>query len=241
MTLLCLIACTTPPGAQAPAAGGSAGACTPSDAAVEVVSLTAADGVVLAADWYAAGDADPFVVLLHMIPPSWDRTSWASSFIADLRAECFGVLALDRRGAGESEGVAEDAYTGDLGVNDARAAVEFGSTRTSGDVSIVGASNGTTTALDYAVTAADAGYPAPASMVFWSPGSYTETNHRMGELELARLMLVYPSSEADWPESKRTLDPGTWTWDEYAGTRHGTTAFGTANDPGAEIVAFIAG
>ncbi len=238
-----LLACTGVAAAPTSDAVDSAPAtCDPAAfPAVEVVKLTTADGITLEADWYTAREGDAAVILLHMIPPTWDRTSWDAAFILALRSACRSVLVIDRRGAGGSGGTAADAYTGDLGVNDARAAVDYVRSRKADGFTLVGASNGTTTALDYATTAVEAGYAAPLSMVFWSPGQYTETNHRMNKLDLARLMLVYPDSEAAWPEAKRARDPGTWTFLPYVGNKHGTMAFGTASDPSAAIVAFIRG
>ncbi len=205
----------------------------------EVVHLTTSDDVVLEADYYAARADDPAVLLLHMIPPSYDRTSWSPTFIQSLRDRCFAVLALDRRGAGGSEGTASQAYQGVKGVRDAQAAAAFLVEGGAGPLHLVGASNGTATALDYGVDPADG--PAPASMVFWSPDTYTEANSDLADLSLARLMFTFPASERDWSESQRALDPGTWTLHEYEGSAHGTNAFGTAHDPSEAIVAFLAG
>jgi pimeloyl-ACP methyl ester carboxylesterase len=213
--LLVLLACA------APEKGGDDTAATPEgEVPVEVVHLTTEDGVTLEGDFYAADPGDPGVLLLHMSPLSgYDRTVWPGDFIGGLREDGFAVLAIDRRGAGASEGDPAEAAA-EAGVYDARAAVDLLLDRAVGDVSIVGASSGTTTTLDYTVTAPDAGYPDPAALVFMSGGSYTEAQHGMEELTAPRLMLTWPETEAAWNEAQRPLDPGTWRFEQYPGDLH---------------------
>ncbi len=65
------------------------------------VTLQAADGVSLAATYFAAGKPGPGLVLLHQC--NRDRTSW-SPFASAAAARGINVLALDFRGYGESGG-----------------------------------------------------------------------------------------------------------------------------------------
>lgn len=192
---------------------------------VEVISLTTEDGVSLAADWYDNAAGSTGLLLLHMIPPSWDRTSWPPDFIESLVDDGFAVLALDRRGAGASGGNAVDAYEGDLGVNDAYAAVDYMVAGGHDRVVVIGASNGTTTLLDYATGAGAAGRPDPDALIFMSGGTYTENNSRLRASTGANLLFIYPSSEAAWNEEQRLNDPGTWSFAEYADGAHGTRMF----------------
>ncbi len=208
-------------------------------ATTEVVTFETDDGVTLAADWLN-GSATA-VILFHMVPPTYDRTSWPAEVVTALRDEDgHSVLVVDRRGAGESEGNARDAYNGAKGVKDAWAAVDFVTDNGCDRVLLVGASNGTTTVLDY--VADPGGRPAPAAVVWMSPGGYTTNNSRISSLEgTARAMLVYPEAESDWPESTaRPADPGTWTFVEYAGSSHGTGLFGDGPDAAADLRAFLA-
>lgn len=213
MWLLILAACdgtaVAPPGLPAP----------------EVVTVETADGLTLEGDWYGQDGAAPGVLLLHMTPVAYDRTTWSVAWIEALRGDGFAVLAIDRRGAGGSEGEAQDAFEGPNGVYDARAGVDFLLDHQATDVRLVGASNGTTTALDYAVTADAAGYPAPERMGFMSGGDYTENNHAMEALVIERLLFTYPRTEAAWNEAQQALDPGTWTFEPYDGSAHGTEVF----------------
>ena len=208
--------------------------------AVEVVSFLTADGVTLAADWYAHAPGAPAVILLHMIPPTYDRTSWPVDFIELLRTDGYAVLAVDRRGAGDSGGTAVDAYEGDLGVEDANAAADFLTGLGFDRLAVIGASNGTTTTLDYAASAADTGRPVPWALTFMSGGSYTENNTRLSRLDADALFFVYPEEEASWNEEQAALDPGTWTFQSYARGDHGTFMFDAVPTVRDDLRAFLA-
>jgi len=69
--------------------------------APRVVNLTAPDGAMLKATYYAAGGPGPAVLLLHMC--NTDRSSWAPVG-RQLSAAGIHALALDYRGYGESSG-----------------------------------------------------------------------------------------------------------------------------------------
>lgn len=218
--------------AEAPPADG--------DAVSTVVSLETADGLTLEADAYPGPQGGPGVVLLHMNPVHYDRTGWPQSFAESLVADGWTVLVPDRRGAGGSEGEPEAAYGPD-GVYDVRAAVDWLRDEGAPEIALVAASNGSTSALDYAVTASEAGYPAPIAQAWLSPGDYTETNHTMSELSQARLFLGYPPEEAGWPEDQRSLDPGTWTFRVYDGGEHGTLLFASNPEVADDLRAFLGG
>lgn len=228
MFLVPLAACV----AEVPPADG--------DAVSIVVSLETADGLTLEADAYPGPEGGPGVVLLHMNPVSNDRTNWPPSFAESLVADGWTVLVPDRRGAGGSEGDPEDAVGPD-GVYDVRAAVDWLVGEGAPEIALVAASNGSTSALGYAVTAAEAGYPAPIAQAWLSPGDYTETNHTMSELSQDRLFLGYPEEEAGWPEAQRALDPGTWTFRVYADGEHGTLLFASNPEVAEDLRAFLGG
>jgi len=243
MTLLLLLACTgsddspkggddtgasTPTDSTPTGTTPAAGVCTPLDGTLpdpEVVSLETADGVTLAADWYGHAPEAPVLVLLHMIPPTYDRTSWPVDVIEGFRSDGCAVIAIDRRGAGESGGDAQDAYRGPLGVNDAFAAVDLALARGHERVAVIGASNGTTTLLDYAIEATAAGYPEPEALVLLSGGTYTEANHDMEELFLSPTLFAYPRDEADWNETQAALGREGWAFWDFAIGDHGTFMF----------------
>ncbi|MFZ5478343.1 MAG: hypothetical protein ACOZNI_16365 [Myxococcota bacterium] len=205
---------------------------------VEEVTLTTEDDVTLVADWYG-GCEDGGVLLLHMVPPTYDRTTWATTFIEGLREDGWCVLAIDRRGAGESGGVAEEAYDGPDGKLDAYAAVDFMTGEGVARLAIVGASNGTATALDYAVD--PGGRPSPEVMSWMSPGSYTNANSAMDDLDLARLSFHYPPEEASWPERQESRNPGEWAWFEYEGGDHGTFLFETNPEVEGDVRGYLLG
>lgn len=210
------------------------------------VSLTTDDGLTLEADFHPAGQVGgPAVMLLHMIPPGNDKSNYPPSFIDALHAAGYSVLNVNRRGAGNSEGEPVDAYESPNGRLDAVAAHHFltrsGCQAPAGGVAIVGASNGTTTSLDFTVQAA-AGDRPPA-LVWLSPGNYTENQNavadRVGTLAPIPLFLGYPDSEAEWPEGIRALDTGAWEFHEYEGGQHGSRLFQTDPQIVGEIVTFL--
>lgn len=109
----------------------------------------------LEADWRPASQPGRgVVVLFHVIPPSNDRSGYFPRVREDLAAESVGGLNADRRGAGGSEGHAQDAFTGGGGRRDVEAAVRF--------------------VLDPERGCAVDDLPLPAAVIFMSPGAYTE-------------------------------------------------------------------
>lgn len=69
--------------------------------AAETIALRASDGTILSSVWHAPARPAPALLLVHMLTRShaeWDLTAQA------LNVSGFGVLALDLRGHGASEG-----------------------------------------------------------------------------------------------------------------------------------------
>lgn len=199
----------------------------------EVLSLTTLDGVSLEADYYPAPPGAPAALLLHMIPPHWERSSWPAAFIEGLRAKGWAVLALDRRGAGASGGDPEEAYTGPGGRLDVAAAIGALRARGVGEHLIVlGASNGSTSAVDYATWSASSGLPQPAGLVLMTGGSYTEAQQPMSAVAGFPVLFTYSTEERAWSEAQRG-GSDRWTFMEVEKGAHGTKMF-EAHPPFAE-------
>ncbi len=212
----------------------------------QVVTFATTDGVTLEADFVPSGQATgKAAVLLHMIPPSNDRTNYPGAFIEALAGAGYTVLNVDRRGAGGSGGDATAAYEGPAGKEDALAAVAWLAqsecTLEASEVVLVGASNGTTTALDYTI----ASKTPPRALVFLSPGAYTENQNAVSEhtdlLSGLPVFLGYPDSERRWPESVRGVGGATWVLRQYDGGSHGSRLFTSSKSVTDDILGFLAG
>jgi dipeptidyl aminopeptidase/acylaminoacyl peptidase len=216
------------------------------------VAFTTDDGVRLAGDLYTTGTRGAAgVVLLHMVPPANDRANYPRAFIDTLVGRGFAVLNVDRRGAGASGGVARDAYLGPNGWLDARAAVDFlvghSCAIDPARVAIVGASNGSTTALDYAVHAArDAMIRRPAALVFLTGGTYTEGQYRLADaavhtaLETVAIQFVFSTAERAWSVQQMAAAPASWTFREYDPGDHGTRMFAVQPGAAGDVADFLA-
>jgi alpha-beta hydrolase superfamily lysophospholipase len=203
------------------------------EATEAVVELSTEDGLHLAADYAPASSPDRgAVVLLHMIPPGNDRTSYPPEVRSAIAGRDLSVLNVDRRGAGGSEGIAQEAYEGPGGRLDVEAAVRFLINPAlpcpvdPDTIAIVGASNGTTSVMDYAV-GHDPSLPAPAALVWMSPGTYTENQNRLPAsrevLDQLPLLWLYPTSE---PYSTAYIDDAAPAWRFVErGDAHGTRMF----------------
>jgi dienelactone hydrolase len=122
------------------------------------VTFRSDDGVTLAATWYEPQSRPaPAVILVHMLQKSrrdWDQVA------TRMAGDGLGVLAVDLRGHGESQGGAQD-YS--AMVQDLRAARRFVATRadvTPAKVGLAGASMGATLAA--LAAADDAGFVSVA-------------------------------------------------------------------------------
>jgi hypothetical protein len=209
------------------------------DTAKKVVKLPTDDGLNLEADLYLSGAANgPAVVLLHMVPPQNDRTNYPQAFIDALVAKGATVLNVDRRGTAASGGDATEAHEGPKGKLDAKAAYDFlqkhACVMDLSRVIFVGASNGTTTALDFTVHAgAEAAITLPRALVFLTGGAYTENQNKIADnidlLKAVPILFVYSSAEATWSAAFKATAPPVWEFLEYSGVSatagHGTGIF----------------
>lgn len=208
-----------------------------------VITVDTRDGVTLEADYLpSATQGAPAIVLLHMIPPSNTRADWPQAFQQALADQGWTVVAVDRRGAGGSGGNAVDAYQGEAGKYDVEAVVNKLLADSYDEIAIIGASNGTTSMVDYAVWAEGEGLPVPLGLVYMSGGSYTESQNQMEAAPKVPMAFLYPPSEADWPEAQQDLDPGSWVWHRYPSGAHGTRLFTTpeAAQVETDLLAFAA-
>lgn len=220
----------------------------PPDAAGCVkVTVPTTDGLNLAADHCKAKqDGAPAVVLLHMIPPHHDRTNYPVELRAALVEAGFEVLNLDRRGAGDSQGDPKEAYTGPKGKLDVQAALDWLRSNSTADPerwACVGASNGTTSCLDYvAHTEAYEGTVPPRALVFLTGGPYTETQTKLARTAVTHLPLlfVHDTKEAAWSEAQKAVPhDGPWRWEHLEPGGHGTRAFAKHPELFATLVGFL--
>lgn len=218
---------------------GDTGTPTPGIPAPEVITLTTRDGVTLVGDWWRGPAGAPAIVLLHMIPPANDRTRWPLAFARDLAGQGWSVLRLDRRGAGDSGGVAEEAYLGEKGRWDVEAAAVRLRDEGAGDLAVLGASNGTTSMIDYAAWAPGEGLPEPVALGFLTGGPYTENNTPMTAVPPVPAVFTFSTAERDWSVAQQALDPGSWSFLEYPDGDHGTRMFDAAPEVGADLVEFL--
>ena len=255
--LLCLLACgagdddttatdTTSTGSstETSTTSTSTGANTTVDCVLtnvqpEVLTITTEDGVALEADRYAGVAGQPGFILLHMIPPSNTRADWPAGFINRLTCHGWSVIAIDRRGSGGSDGTPQDSYNGELGKYDAAAAAQALTDIGANGVVLIGASNGTTTALDYAVAATSEGWPEVRALGFMTGGTYTENQHPMTSAPDVPAVFTYSTAEAAWSEAQQPLDPGTWSFLEYTDGDHGTRMFDAKPKVKGDLEAFF--
>ena len=196
------------------AACQSGNSAAPQDATMEgdscgtaaAVDLETFDGITLKADYTPPStEGKGAIVLLHMIPPNFDRTSYPARIRTALADSGHAVLNIDRRGAGESEGNAQDAYQGSLGRLDVEAGVSFlidskRACATAPDkILLVGASNGTTSVMDYTTNRSNTELPTPAAIAWLSPGGYTESQNTIQShqqtLAAIPVLIVHPDNE----------------------------------------------
>ncbi|MCA9664242.1 MAG: hypothetical protein KC503_01605 [Myxococcales bacterium] len=216
----------------------------------QVVTFKTEDGVKLEGDFYPAGEKKKAaVVLLHMIPPKYNRQSYPQKFIDALTTRGMSVLNLDRRGAGKSGGDAKEAYRGKKGGLDAKAAFNFLAGHPchidTKRVVFVGASNGTTTALDFTVAAAtDPTVEWPKALVFLTGGTYTENQNQISKhkelLDSIPILFVYSKAERTWSVAQQDNKSTVWQFKEYEGGAHGTKMFGAKPESIDEVAKFIA-
>ncbi|MCB9677249.1 MAG: alpha/beta fold hydrolase [Alphaproteobacteria bacterium] len=232
-----LAACT---GSTAPAPVEEPAVAAPSPAPVAEVeppapsvkhteTLQTRDGIELEADIWLGEPGANGVVLLHMIPPHWDRTSWPTSFVEMLSKQGWSLCVVDRRGSGKSGGAPTDAYQGEKGKYDVEACVKRLQAHGLGKLGIVGASNGTTSMLDYAVWAPGEGLPEPAVLGFMTGGPYTENQTGVVLVEHIPAVFTFSQAEREWSGGLKGVSPK-WTFHEYLTGDHGTKMFDVRPD-----------
>ena len=199
-----------------------------------VVKFKTSDNVELEADyWQASKEGQGVVVLFHMVPPTFNRTSYPQRVRKAIHDMGLNVLNVDRRGAGNSGGTASQAYTGLTARLDMEAALRFLGRAACGfdskNILLVGASNGSTSVLDHTVNRSDSILPDPKALLFFSPGSYTETQNKIRDhlatLKTLPILFLYPTNEASYSKG---FDDGTssvWSFFEIQGGQHGTQNF----------------
>ncbi len=191
------------------------------------------DGLMLRADHHlpdpaAANSAG--AVLLHMSPSgNNDRSNFPPEFISALQGAGLQVLNLDRRGVGGSAELARSAYEGPDGKWDAEAGVTYLLEQgvQQDRVFMIGASNGSTSVLDYAIFAnTEMALPVPAAMIFLSGGGYTENNNTIEDhralLQEIPLLFLYSPTERGWNDRFTMSAPNTWSFVELERSAHGT-------------------
>jgi len=201
--------------------------------------LTTRDGVALEADLYLAPSGAPAVVLLHMIPPHFERSSWPVPFIEGLVASGWSVVVVDRRGSGASEGEPKQAYEGEWGRYDVEAAVKRLSAHGVRSFALIGASNGTTSMIDYAVWAKAEGLPVPAFLGFMTGGNYTENQTDMAAVASFPAAFTYSTEEREWSAAQQAR-AAHWTFHEYPDGAHGTKMFGVQAQVADDLIGALA-
>ena len=196
---------------------------TPSVKSTE--TLTTRDGVALEADLYLGTPGSDGLVLLHMIPPHWDRTSWPASFLDKVAEAGWHLCVLDRRGSGKSAGEPKEAYEGEKGRYDVEACVKRLEAQGLDQLAVFGASNGTTSALDYTAWAAETdGIKKPDLLGFMTGGAYTENQTDVVQAEDVTAVFTFSTEEREWSAGLKDVSPK-WVFHEYPGGAHGTKMF----------------
>lgn len=191
------------------------------------------DGLMLEADHHRPEPAvanGGGAVLLHMSPSGDnDRSNFPPEFISALQGAGLQILNLNRRGVGGSAELARSAYEGPDGKWDAEAGVTYLLEQgvQQERVFLIGASNGSTSALDYAIFAsAETALPLPAAMVFLSGGGYTENNNTIEDhralLQEIPLLFLFSPTERGWNDRFTTNAPNSWSFVELERSAHGT-------------------
>lgn len=237
--MLLLIACTKTP----PDSGDSVPAYEnfkPEGA--EVLTLTTRDEVSIEADyWAASADERPAVILIHMDPSSGaHRGNWDGTYLQLLIDSDWHVLVPDRRGAGGSTGTATDAYETVKGSYDVEACVGH-LPEGAATLSLVGASNGTTTMIDYAALADAEGWRAPDTLQFLSAVRPTTNNHEIADVPATPALFSFPKNEADNNAPWQDANPGDWSFQEYDPGDHGTRMFQNTPELPADLHGWLDG
>ena len=190
--------------------------------------LIAQDGIRIAYDYYEPDlDNSPGAVLIHMLPAN--RASWRD-FALELRDRGFGVIAIDFRGRGESEGKLqkpEDFMAIEL---DVKAAIDFikKQPKINGKkIILIGASIGANHALRLAAKTEEV-----VAAILLSPGlDYrgVKTENAAKEFDKPLLVIAAEGDEYAFRSSARIYDlaKGVKEFKTLAGAAHGTNMLTT--------------
>ena len=111
-----------------------------------------------------------------------------------------------------------------------------------GPIAIIGASNGTTSALDYLALASAQGLVEPVSVVMMSPGPYTENQTSIDTLadQDTPTLFQYDPAEGLWIDAElAALDPGSWETQAYDGAGHGSQMLDETTEVGTDARRFL--
>tara|TARA_Y100000310_G_scaffold17736_1_gene17519 strand:- start:3398 stop:4105 length:708 start_codon:yes stop_codon:yes gene_type:complete len=184
------------------------------------VSLVAEDGVSIAADFYPE-DGDKAIILLHMY--KHDKSSW-ESFAGDLRNKGYNLLAIDLRGHGESDldlnSFTEQDYNNM--VLDVSSGFDYLILSGMNQISVIGASIGANTALNFAVEELRV-----QNVILLSPGlDYRgiKTDETIKEYKRPLLIIAGTGDAYSWESSNTLFDlsPSKAKMQPYETTFHGT-------------------
>lgn len=208
----------------------------------EILTLTTRDAVSIEADyWAASSDERPAVVLVHMDPSSGaNRSNWDGTYLQLLIDSDWHVLVPDRRGTGGSTGDAKEAFETVKGSYDIEACVGHLPVEAA-SLSLVAASNGTTSMIDYVAQATDEGWRPPDTMQFLSVVSSTTNNHAIEDVPLLPALFSYPANEADNNEAWQSANSGNWEFEGYDPGDHGTRMFQNTPELPADMHAWLDG
>ena len=220
-------------------------ACVAQMPAAKVVDLTATDGTVLKATYFAAAKPGPGVLLLHQCDQ--DRRIWGQ-LPEKMAAKGIHVLTMDNRGYGESGGVPHDKLTPqdtqkvvtEKWPGDFDAAFEF-LTKQSGVKGTVMGAGGASCGVNNAIKLARRHPEVKALMLLSGP---TDRNGRLFLQKSGDIPVFVAAAEDDQYQSFPvgmqwlfTLSPSPASrFQSYATGRHGGEMFG----PHPELVDMIA-
>ncbi|MED5370264.1 MAG: alpha/beta hydrolase [Myxococcota bacterium] len=210
--------------------------------AMQTLTLTTRDEVQITTDYYGQSSSEvTLVVFAHMNPSAgFNRTDWPTDFLESLHESGLALMVLDRRGAGDSEGMAADAYNTVKGAYDLEACVLRAQADGFDKLLMVGASNGSTSVLDYASLEGSEAWPALDGFMFLSPGNYTQANHDLSAIAELPGWVGFPTSEAANADDFEAVNPD-WPVVIYDPGSHGTQIFGVNEQLAVDMEGWLTG
>ncbi len=188
-----------------------------------VKKIITEDGVKVAYSYYPS-DGEKGIILLHMLRR--DRNDW-NEFAQLLQSKGYSVISIDLRGHGESDGNWNEFSERDFNnmVLDVKATKELLAEKGISSFSIIGASIGANTALNYAVTDSEV-----KTVILLSPGlNYRgiKTEENIKNFKNPILIIVSEEDAGSFESSKKLheLATGTKELKIYQNAGHGTNMF----------------